>query len=50
MPLARTVWSSRVVAGLSEKLLREKIDQTEQELQRYFLPVSASSAEPTERP
>jgi adenylate cyclase len=33
------VWGTRVVAELSEELISQRIDQTEQELQRFFMPV-----------
>jgi adenylate cyclase len=35
------VWSSRVVTELSEELISERIDRTEQELQKFFLPVES---------
>jgi adenylate cyclase len=33
------VWSTRVVAELSSELISQRIDQTEQELEKFFLPL-----------
>ncbi len=37
--LVSYAWSARVVSGLSSELIAQKLDQTERELQRFFMPV-----------